>query len=407
MERKLPITELIPEIDAYMVSLGYTPATMRHYRQCWNALKNLALAEGEIYFTHELAFKLLQEHYHINPYAKYLPESKKTYRRAVYLLLGYQLTGKIAKRNGCHDHTFPAQFRSAGNEYIETLGTVRSVKDGTIKNHHGALEAWFHFLEANDIHDLNLVTIETVGHYLKTLAGFSKSFVSGRLQIIRRFMDFAYRNGYTRERFKFPAISVYAERKVPVFYTPDECNAILAQIDRSSGKGKRDYAMVLLGVRYGLRISDIKALSLENIDFKMNKISLTQVKTGKPLTLDLLPDVGWAIIDYLKFGRPETESKTIFVRHVHPYESFAANDSLAYMIRQYARAAGIEKQNTNRNSFHMLRYGLASTLLNEHVPLTTISGILGHSELNVTTMYTQIDVPQLTICALEVPNDRS
>lgn len=407
MERNLPIVELIPEIDAYMVNLGYTPSTMRHYRQCWNALKNLALAQGEIYFTHELAFKLLREHYHIDPYAKYLPESKKTYRRAVYLLLGYQLTGKIAKRNGCHDHTFPAQFRSVGNEYIDTLGSVRSVKDGTIKNHHGALEAWFHFLEANDIHDLNLVTIDTVGRYLKTLAGFSKSFVSGRLQIIRRFMDFAYRSGYTKEQFKFPAISVYAERKVPVFYTPDECNAILAQIDRSSGKGKRDYAMVLLGVRYGLRISDIKALSLENIDFKMNRISLTQVKTGKPLTLDLLPDVGWAIIDYLKFGRPETESKTIFVRHVHPYESFAANDSLAYMIRQYARAAGIEKQNTNRNSFHMLRYGLASTLLNEHVPLTTISGILGHSELNVTTMYTQIDVPQLTICALEVPNDRS
>ena len=53
----------------------------------------------------------------------------------------------------------------------------------------------------------------------------------------------------------------------------------------------------------------------------------------------------------------------------------------------------------------MLRYGLASTLLNEHVPLTTISGILGHSELNVTTTYTQIDIPQLSICALEVPND--
>ena len=83
MERKLPITELIPEIDAYMVSLGYTPATMRHYRQCWNALKNLALAEGEIYLTHELAFKLLQEHYHINPYAKYLPESNAQHHRYI------------------------------------------------------------------------------------------------------------------------------------------------------------------------------------------------------------------------------------------------------------------------------------------------------------------------------------
>jgi len=405
MERNLPIVELIPEIDQYMVNLGYTPSTMRHFRQCWNALKNLALAQGEEYFTHEIGFKLLREHYHIDPYAMNLSESKRDYRRAVFLLLGYQLTGTIAKRNGCHDHTFPEPFRHAGNEYIGTLGTVRSLKEGTIHNQRNALESLFHFLAANNINDLNLVTVEIINQYLKTMAGCSKSYVCGKLNIIRRFMDFAYNNGFTREHFRFPAVSVSAERKVPVFYTPDECKAILEQIDRSSGRGKRDYAMVLLGVRYGLRISDIKALTLEDIDFKQNKISLTQVKTGKPLTLDLLPDVGWAIIDYLKYGRPETNSKTIFVRHVPPHESFSTYDSMTYMIRQYARAAGIVKPNTSRNSFHMLRYGLASTLLNEHVPLTTISGILGHSELNVTTTYTQIDIPQLSICALEVPND--
>ncbi len=78
-----------------------------------------------------------------------------------------------------------------------------------------------------------------------------------------------------------------------------------------------------------------------------------------------------------------------------------------FMIRQYARAAGISKINTSRNSFHMLRYGLASTLLQKNVSLTTISSILGHSELNVTTQYTQIDVLQLEICSLEVPNDLS
>jgi site-specific recombinase XerD len=152
-----------------------------------------------------------------------------------------------------------------------------------------------------------------------------------------------------------------------------------------------------------LRISDIKNLRLNNVNFVKKVISITQVKTDKPLTLHLLPDVGWAIIDYIKHGRPQSDSPEIFVRHVVPYTSFAVTDSVAHIIGKYANAAGINKPLPTKNSFHMLRYGLASELLQKKISLTTISGILGHSELNVTTTYTKIDVTQLRACALEVP----
>ena len=403
MAKNIPITELIPKIDAYMVSLGYTESTMRHFRQAWSALKNLAVRQGELYFTHDLGYKLLREHYHIDPYARNLTESKSTYRRAVFLLLEYQVSGTIAKRNSCHNPSFPEDFSVIGEKYMEHLCTARSLKAGTIKNHRGTLNSLFSFLVSHSITDLETMDVNVINTYLKTLAGCSKSFISSRLNGISRFMEFAYKQGYVQKPFSFPAVSIFKERKVPVYYTSEESSAILKVIDRSSSKGKRDYAMILLAVRYGLRISDIKAITLSNIDFTENKITLSQIKTGKPLVLDLLPDVGWAIIDYLRNGRPSSDCTSIFVRHVVPYRSFSDADSLAYMIRQYARAAGISKPNTQRNSFHMFRYGLASTLLQENVSLTTISGILGHSELNVTTVYTQIDVPQLQICALEVP----
>ena len=123
------------------------------------------------------------------------------------------------------------------------------------------------------------------------------------------------------------------------------------------------------------------------------------------MTLDLLPDVGWALIDYLKFGRPQVSVAEIFLRHVlHPYGSLGESDNMEYVIRQYAVAAGIRKNAEKaHHGFHMLRYSLVSDLIQQGVSLTAISGILGHSQLSVTSRYTQLDIPQLTDCALEVP----
>ena len=85
--------------------------------------------------------------------------------------------------------------------------------------------------------------------------------------------------------------------------------------------------MLLLGARYGLRISDIRTLKLTDVDFAANRIHIVQQKTGKPLTLDLLPDVGWALIDYLKYGRPQVDAAEIFLHHVHPYGPLGEADN--------------------------------------------------------------------------------
>ena len=90
--------------------------------------------------------------------------------------------------------------------------------------------------------------------------------------------------------------------------------------------------MILLAARYGLRISDIRTLKLTDVDFNMNQIHIIQKKTSKPLTLDLLPDVGWALIDYLKFGRPQVSAAEIFLRHVHPYGPLGESDNMEYVI---------------------------------------------------------------------------
>lgn len=401
--RNIPISELIAETDALMVSLGYKPSVMRHFRQAWNALKNHALRRRENYLTADLGYALLREHYHIEPFDRNLSSFKSITRRAVMLLLEYQVSGGIAKRNLTREHSFPEAFFEAGSSYMEYISNELDLREGTLRNHHRVLEYAFNYLNANGVHDIRDVTITHINQYLKTFAGCAKSYISGQINTLKRFFDYAYQHGYTATSFSFPEVSVCKDRKVPEYYTADEIKRILASVDRANPRGKRDYAMLLLGARYGLRICDIKALELRHIDFVNNVISITQLKTGKPLTLDLLPDVGWAIIDYVKNGRPTSDAPQIFIRHVTPYTSFMWTDNVAHIIGRYANAAGITKQTPKKSSFHMLRYGLASELLQKDVSLTAISGILGHSELNVTTLYTKIDVPQLRTCALEVP----
>ena len=399
----LPIPELIEKLDAHMVSLGYTASTLRHHRQAWNALKNLALAEGSTHFSKELGFKLLREHYKIDPYESNLSEYKSVVRRSVMLLLEFQISGTIAKRQPKGDYEFPAGSKVAGDRFMEALAEL-NLAPGTIHNYRMYIFRATSFFVNHEASDFDGLNNELINLYMKTFAGYSKSYIADTMHAISKFLSFANEHEYTDKVFNFPKVTVYKDRRVPEYYTADEVSQILSSIDRGNALGKRNYAMVLLGARYGLRISDIISLKLSELDFENNRISITQQKTGKPLTLDILPDVGWALIDYLKHGRPDVVCDSVFLRHTHPYKAFARGEAMQYMLRQYALSAGVWKAGTEKRcSFHMLRYSLASDLIQQGVSLTTISGILGHSELNVTTLYAQLDVPQLKDCAMEVP----
>lgn len=399
----LPIPELIEKLDAHMVSLGYTASSLRHYRQAWNALKNLAHAEGATHFSKELGFKLLREHYKVDPYESNLSEYKSDVRRSVMLMLEFMISGTIAKRQPKGDYEIPAGFHEAGNQFLQSLEEA-GLAPGTVYNYRMQIFKASTFFAQHGATGFKYLDNEQINLYLKTFAGYSRSYISNSMRSLSKFLDFAHAEGYTDKVFDFPSVVVYKDRRIPEYYSADEVSKILSSIDRGNALGKRNYAMVLLGARYGLRISDIISLKLSELDFENNRISIIQQKTGKPLTLDILPDVGWALIDYLKNGRPDAECESVFLRHTHPHKAFARGEAMQYMLRQYATSAGIWKAGTEKHcSFHMLRYSLASDLIQQGIPLAAISGILGHSELNVTTLYAQLDVPQLKACALEVP----
>lgn len=186
---------------------------------------------------------------------------------------------------------------------------------------------------------------------------------------------------------------------LPSTLTDEQINSVLNCVDRESPMGKRDYALLLLVSRLGLRVSDVRNLKVEDISWETHEIRITQVKTKEPLVLPLPADVGWAIIDYLKNARPISEAPEIYLRVVPPYIFLKNPDNI--LIR-YMREANIPYTRLTHHGLHILRHSLATHMLDQDIDITTIQGVLGHLNMETTKKYTGINVRQLKECALEV-----
>lgn len=189
--------------------------------------------------------------------------------------------------------------------------------------------------------------------------------------------------------------------KIPSVYTPQEVEAIINAIDRTTSRGKRDYAIILLGARYGLRNSDIRGLRFCNLDWENNRLCFAQQKTGKRVTLPLSEEVGMAIIDYIQHSRPKVDLPYVFLSFKTPYTPLAKN-AVANTITEWMHNAGVDFA-TRRHGSHILRHSLATSLLSNEVTLPVISETLGHSNSQVTTAYLRVSVDLLRQCALDVP----
>jgi integrase len=161
--------------------------------------------------------------------------------------------------------------------------------------------------------------------------------------------------------------------------------------------------MILATTRLGLRISDLRRLELGDLDWRAKRITIVQHKTGRPLSLPLLDDVGWAIIDYVRSGRPETACPKVFVKHRHPFDAFGGASSVASRLSRHAARAGIPFPPGQVRGMHSLRGALAVAMIGNGTPMPVVSAVLGHASSDTTqAYYLRFDVERLRCCALDV-----
>jgi integrase len=152
------------------------------------------------------------------------------------------------------------------------------------------------------------------------------------------------------------------QARIPSVWDPADVARILEAVDRGSPCGKRDYAIILLVARLGLRGIDVKRLEFSDFDWPGNRLSVVQAKTGGRVQLPLLKDAGWAVIDYVRAGRPASDCPQVFLRHTAPVGPFSEQDHLHQILVKHARAARVPVSEERRHGMHSLRHTLATRL---------------------------------------------
>lgn len=401
---KKPLEILFNELESELIRLGYTQGSLKFYKSRWRMLNEFALKNNQIYFSEQLGIDFLENKFQIFEKQTTNSLSQKDVQelRVIRMIGDFQLHHTVLRRYYKHKKILFDKYFIEVSLNFKKYCLSKNYSKVTINHYVKQSEKFMDFLIAQGIDHCNKVTLLLINAYIKTLLGYSYKTVEQVICSLRAFLRFLLLENIIDEDLatKTPMIQARKQKNIPSVWTKEELKKLIAAIDKGSPKGKRDYAIILLACRLGLRVKDIKELKFENLNWSENKLSFIQSKTHTPLTLPLTPEVGWAIIDYVKNGRPKVDTSIIFVRHVAPFLPFAASNHLTSMIKRYMQLAHIPISKKARG-MHSLRHSAASMMLESNVPLSTISNILGHSTTDSTAVYLKVDIEKLRECSLE------
>lgn len=390
---------------------NYSPATIRFYEREWNKIQTfLQETHGSTEYNMERGLDYLEKQYGFVTKCNdgTLSQQRVQLLRVVHMLEDYRLHQVLTRRYYASKNPIilNTYYSNIFTDYKNNLISSQLSKV-TVDHYIKISKTFIDYLQQLKVESIKDITMDICNSYLKTLAGLSFRTIEQQVCGIRHFLRFLYSsnliiNDYA-EKIHMPVVSKNA--KIPSTWKLDELKAILSVIDRNSPIGKRDYAMILLACVLGLRVGDIKLLRFENFNWEDKQISIIQHKTRKPLSLPIPDSVGWAIIDYIKNGRPQYyETDYIFLKHMPPFDPIGDDNHMHQQLVKYMRKAGISHYRNRRCGFHSLRHSAGSILLEMEVSLPIITNILGHSDSNVTAIYLKTDLQKLAECVLS-PED--
>lgn len=332
------------------------------------------------------------------------PNRRGQIRAAIRIFLEMDGDGKFARRVQSPRRTTNAMYAESVPGYLAFLRKHQGISEKTVSTYDYRLTVFTRYLERVGVKSWKDVQASVLRTFLTTqLPGRKPVTRLSYASTFRTFCRWAYLQGVV-ERDLSTAIATVRQYRlagIPDILTAAELSALLQSVDRKTAVGKRDYAILLLAARYGMRSGDIRQLNLDHIKWRRRQIALQQSKTGRLLLLPLVQDVSDALIDYLRNGRPQTEFRNIFVRHRAPYGPFCPGNNLPTIFQRALRQAGLAER-PGRKGLRLLRHTLATRMLSVGCSIKTISDVLGHVSLDSTLVYTKVDLSQLNTVALSM-----
>jgi len=401
-ERQLTLAELASETEAYLRTLSYCAKRMRIFKHGWRALDHFMRQYSIRFYEAMVGKAFIESILDGSPYSE-IGRLEKDIIRSANVLTEFQATGTVKFRSVWRTYEFNGEIGEVILGYFAYRESNGLAKD-TLDGHRVYLHRFLDHLIANNVRTVKCIDKPHVLDFINSLAFYTKATMHCMLSCLRNFLRYLHDKQHTAIDLSYlvPKSSYKKEARLPTTYEKEEIERLIQAVDRGSPKGRRDVAMILLAARLGLRASDICGLKFENIHWETNTIILIQQKTRKRIELPLLEEIGNAIIDYLKYGRPVSDLPYIFT-HINRSCRRMQEPTLHSIVSFYLNRAGISNVSEKKHGPHALRHSLAGFLLKKKTPLPVISEVLGHANTESTKTYLRIDLDALRQCALEVP----
>jgi site-specific recombinase XerD len=282
------------------------------------------------------------------------------------------------------------------------LRDERALSETTIKRYTDIVSSFLNQLYPHGPVDLSTLCAKDVISFVTKEArriGTKSSGVVGNG--LRSFLKYAEYQGHTSAVLatSVPTVAKWSETGIPRALPAEQVEKVLNQCNRDTATGSRDYAILQLLARLGLRAGEVAGLKLEDIDWTVSAI-VVRGKGGKKKQLPLPAEVGQAIAEYLQNWRVQSLDRSVFLRHRAPISGFIHPGAIGSIV---GRALARAKIDCTRKGSHQFRHGLATEMLRRGSSLADIGEILGHASPRTTQIYAKVDIDSLRLLAISWP----
>lgn len=297
----------------------------------------------------------------------------------------------------------PTPVESCVQDYVRYLLEQRGLAESTVVNYSLCARKFLQHRFGNGevaLSQLNSAdVIAFLRHEIARLTKrTTKATVPGSLRAFLRYIH-VHSESMPDLASVVPSVASWPMTAVPRGIAPDQANKLLNSVDRTTAVGRRDYAILLLLMRLGLRAGEIVSLTLECIDWRAATLTVT-LKRARNSVYPLTDEIGHAIADYLQNGRPESKDRQVFLHARAPFRPFRSGSNLGDMTSYRIECAGVEAPTRGT---HQFRHALATQMLHKGASLNEIGDVLGHRHPKTTRIYAKVDTVALRTLALRWP----
>ncbi len=387
-KKQTDIRRLSEAVISKLRGLGYMDSSLTNYRRFYARIGSFMNERSINEYSPEVGKDFVVEHYPFD-----------TERRRIVLSMIRRLDDHLNDLPYRYHRTMktfeiPTAFAQLFDNYLTYCSDIGN-KPATIEGRKKGCLIFLQFLTEMGCNDISMITADIVA---KSCLRYNCEY---EFKGLRRFLRYLFDRNLITKDLSAVVPRLKYKQAVPSVFTPEEIKKIEETINRDTPTGKRNFAILLLVSRMGLRASDISFLKMSSIDFSSSHIDLIQQKTGKPLSVFMPDDVSIALNAHIESADSRLSDGYVFHSMKAPYERITRS-IVGHIVRECIASVGIDV-NGRKHGPHALRSSLASNLVSYGTSYDAVRKILGHTDPDTVKHYVKTDIERLRKCALNPP----